>query len=147
MRCLWPNFDKRRGLVVAVAQAEKTGRVLMVAFVHERAFRRTLKTGMAHYAKTSEPTAREPLGRTWQKGEESGNVQRVIRVLVDCDGDAIVYVVRQTGAACHTGQHSCFFRDVLEDVSQAAFPSKKEKLLVIEVRVAAPLRQKGTHRG
>ena len=105
---LFPNFAKRDGVIPVVAQDFRTHEVLMVAYADEEAFRATLQTGLAHYWSTS----RREL---WRKGAESGNTQRVTRVLVDCDGDAIVYVVQPTGPACHTGHASCFFRDVFRD--------------------------------
>jgi len=88
-----------------VAQEARTGEVLMVAHMTREALERTLATGQAWYWSRS----RGPL---WRKGETSGHTQRVVEVLGDCDGDAIVLKVEQTGAACHTGRRSCFFRTV-----------------------------------
>ncbi|MFH1707740.1 MAG: phosphoribosyl-AMP cyclohydrolase [Planctomycetota bacterium] len=100
-----PNFAK--GLVTAVAQDAVTGEVLMVAFMNEEAFKRTVATGKAHYFSRSR-------NKLWLKGEESGHVQTVREIRVDCDGDAIVMKVAQKGAACHDGYISCFYRR-LED--------------------------------
>lgn len=97
------------GLLPAVAQDAETDEVLMLAFVSPRALARTAETGLAHYYSRS----REEL---WQKGESSGHVQRVREIRVDCDGDAVLYVVEQDGGACHTGYQSCFHRRV-DDVS------------------------------
>jgi phosphoribosyl-ATP pyrophosphohydrolase/phosphoribosyl-AMP cyclohydrolase len=94
-----------RGLVPVVAQDARTGEVLMLAWANAEALRRTLDTGRATYWSRSRAAL-------WTKGETSGNAQQVEEVRVDCDGDAVLYRVRQTGPACHTGQPSCFFRTV-----------------------------------
>lgn len=93
------------GLIVAVAQDSATGEVLMVAQMDAEALRRTVQTGDAWYWSRSRK-------RLWRKGEESGHTQRVREIRLDCDGDAMLLVVEQAGDACHTGHHSCFFRDV-----------------------------------
>jgi len=106
-RILWPNFGKRGGLVTVVTIDRKTREVLMVAFANEEAFMLTLATGFAHYWSTSR-------SELWMKGRESGDVQLVSDVLIDCDGDALVYSVDQMGeGACHTKAWSCFFRSCL----------------------------------
>jgi phosphoribosyl-AMP cyclohydrolase / phosphoribosyl-ATP pyrophosphohydrolase len=89
------------GLVPVVTQESRSGDVLMVAFANRDALERTLSTGLAHYFSRSR-------GTLWQKGETSGHVQRVTEVRLDCDGDAILYRVEQTGPACHTGARTCF---------------------------------------
>jgi phosphoribosyl-AMP cyclohydrolase / phosphoribosyl-ATP pyrophosphohydrolase len=89
------------GLVPVVAQESRSGDILMVAFANQDALVRTLSTGLAHYFSRSR-------GRLWQKGETSGHVQRVVEVRLDCDGDAVLYRVEQTGPACHTGARTCF---------------------------------------
>ena len=91
------------GLVAAVVQQHDTGEVLMVAWMDDEALRRTLTTGRATYWSRSR-------GKYWVKGETSGNRQGVREVRVDCDGDALLVLVDQEGAACHTGERSCFFR-------------------------------------
>ena len=96
------KFDER-GLVPVVAQYAATGEVLMLAWANEEALRLTGETGRAHYWSRS----RQSL---WAKGDTSGNTQEVVDVRVDCDADAILYRVRQTGPACHTGERSCFHR-------------------------------------
>ncbi len=102
------DFDKRGGVVTAIAQDHATGEILMVAYMNEESFRKTVETGQVVYWSTSR-------NRLWHKGEESGNVQVVKRIQVDCDGDAVLLQVEQKGdAACHTGKRSCFFRQ-LED--------------------------------
>ncbi len=95
--------------VPAVAQDVETGAVLMLAYVTREALDRTRETGRAHYHSRS----RDEL---WQKGQSSGHVQRVEEVRVDCDGDALLYLVDQEVGACHTGFESCFHRTVDGDV-------------------------------
>ena len=90
------------GLVPAIAQDEDTREVLMLAWMDEEALRRTLTTGKATYWSRSRQ-------EHWVKGETSGNHQAVVDVALDCDGDTILVTVRQTGAACHTGNRTCFF--------------------------------------
>ena len=98
-----PAFED--GLLPAVAQDAETGEVLMLAYVSREALDRTRETGLAHYHSRS----RDEL---WQKGETSGHVQHVEQVRVDCDGDALLYLVDQEGGACHTGYESCFYRSL-----------------------------------
>ena len=102
-----PRFDAH-GLIIAVAQ-EESGRVLMVAHMNAEALAKTIETGEAHYYSRS----RKAL---WKKGETSGEVQKVVKLAVDCDQDTLLLIVEQTGrgAACHTGRKSCFYR-VLKD--------------------------------
>src|SRR4051812_15268140 len=94
------------GLVAAIAQQYDTGEVLMLAWMDDEALHRTLTTGRATYWSRS----REEY---WVKGATSGHVQQVHEVRLDCDGDAVLVVVDQTGAACHTGERTCFDADVL----------------------------------
>ena len=96
------KFD-RDGLVAAVAQQHDTGEVLMLAWMNREAVEETLATGRVCYWSRSR-------GSLWRKGETSGQAQRLIELRVDCDGDAVLLLVDQTGAACHTGTRSCFFR-------------------------------------
>jgi len=99
-----PDFIKQNGLVPVIVQCFRTGKVLMLAYMNEDAWSRTLKTGKAHYFSRS----RE---RLWMKGEESGNVQLVREIFIDCDSDTLLLMVDQVGgAACHTGFESCFHR-------------------------------------
>jgi phosphoribosyl-AMP cyclohydrolase/adenine/guanine phosphoribosyltransferase-like PRPP-binding protein len=99
------DFSKGSGLVPVVARDNATGKVLMMAYADKNAVQQTLKTGFAHYYSRSR-------GKLWKKGEESGHVQRVRAVKVDCDGDALLYEVDQTGPACHTGEETCFFSEL-----------------------------------
>jgi phosphoribosyl-AMP cyclohydrolase len=97
-----------RGLVPAIAQDAATGRVLMVAWMDRDALRRTAETGEAVYWSRSR-------GRLWKKGEESGHVQRVREVRLDCDGDVILLAIEQVGGiACHTGRERCFYRKLAD---------------------------------
>ena len=95
------NFTS--GLVPVVAVDAGTREVLMVAYADREALELTRKTGFAHYYSRSRK-------KIWKKGEESGHLQRVVRILVDCDEDTLLYEVEQAGVACHTGHRSCFYR-------------------------------------
>jgi phosphoribosyl-AMP cyclohydrolase len=97
------DFEKGGGLVPVVTQDAKSNKVLMVAYANKEALQLTLKTGFAHYWSRSR-------NKLWKKGEDSGHVQKVKQVLLDCDADTLLYVVDQTGPACHTGNETCFFR-------------------------------------
>jgi len=98
------QFD-RDGLIPAIAQQHDTGEVLMLAWMNREAVQATLATGRVTYFSRS----RQAL---WRKGETSGQTQRLVELRIDCDGDALLLLVDQTGAACHTGTRSCFFRAV-----------------------------------
>jgi phosphoribosyl-AMP cyclohydrolase len=101
-----PDFDKRGGLVTAIAQDADSGEILMVAYMNREAWEHTLRTGTATYWSTSR-------NQLWKKGETSGHTQDVAEIRVDCDADAVVLRVRQKGgAACHEGYRSCFYRRV-----------------------------------
>jgi phosphoribosyl-AMP cyclohydrolase len=95
-------FDEQE-LLPAIAQDAESGDVLMLAYVSEEALEQSRETGEAHYYSRS----REEL---WHKGGSSGHVQRIEEIRVDCDGDAILYLIEQEGGACHTGFESCFHR-------------------------------------
>jgi phosphoribosyl-AMP cyclohydrolase len=95
----------RDDLIPAILQDVETGQVLMVAWMNAEALRLTRETGEAHFWSRS----RQEL---WRKGATSGNVQRVESIWVDCDGDTLLLKVRPAGPACHTGQMSCFFRQL-----------------------------------
>jgi phosphoribosyl-AMP cyclohydrolase len=106
------DFDKTGGLIPAIAQDAVTGDVLMLAWMNRDAYEETLRTGRACYFSRSR-------GKLWRKGEESGNVQEVKEVFIDCDADTVLLKVRQIGgAACHEGYRSCFFRKVNGDATQ-----------------------------
>ena len=98
------DFAKSGGLVPAIAQDADTGQVLMLAWMNREAYDETLRTRRACYFSRSR-------NKLWRKGEESGNVQEVREILLDCDNDTILLKVHQIGgAACHEGYKSCFFR-------------------------------------
>jgi phosphoribosyl-AMP cyclohydrolase len=116
------DFSKGNGLIVAIAQDVTSGEILMVAHMNEQSLRRTLESGQAVYWSRSRGL--------WHKGEESGNVQLVKELLLDCDGDALLLRVEQRGgAACHMGKRSCFFRrhegGVWHDVGVQVFDPAK----------------------
>ena len=100
-----PNFEKAGGLITAVTVDADSGEVLMVAYMNQQAFELTLETGKVHYFSRSR-------GKLWKKGESSGNLQELVEMRVDCDLDAVVLRVQQSGPACHEGYRSCFFRSV-----------------------------------
>ena len=105
-------FD-RDGLIPAVAQQHDSGETLMLAWMNRESVEETLKTGRVCYWSRSRQ-------KLWRKGESSGHVQRLVELRVDCDGDALLLLVDQTGPACHTGTRSCFARaprgDALADI-------------------------------
>jgi phosphoribosyl-ATP pyrophosphohydrolase/phosphoribosyl-AMP cyclohydrolase len=100
------RYDKS-GLVPAIVQEESTGQVLMLAYMNRESLGRTIKTGRTWFFSRS----RREL---WPKGETSGNIQKVKRILFDCDADALLVQVEQVGVACHTGRMSCFYRELPE---------------------------------
>ena len=101
-----PDFSKGDGLLPAIAQDAQSGDVLMLAYMNEESYQETLATGRAVYFSRSR-------GKLWRKGEESGNVQEVQSIYLDCDADTLLLKVRQIGgAACHVGYKSCFYRKV-----------------------------------
>ena len=117
------KFKERGGLLPAIAQDFATGEILMQAFINEEAWQETLKTGRAVYFSRSR-------SKLWRKGEESGNVQLVKEILVDCDFDSVIFKVEQIGgAACHTGHRSCYFNrvegDTLVECSGQVFDPEK----------------------
>ena len=118
-----PDFSGQDGLLPAIAQDATSGEVLMLAYMNRESYAETLRTGEAVYYSRSR-------GKLWRKGEESGHVQRVREVYLDCDADTILLRVEQVGdAACHEGYRSCFFRRVtpqgLEIVGQRIFDPRQ----------------------
>src|SRR5438034_4593780 len=116
------DFDKAGGLVPAIAQDADSGVVLMLAWMNREAYEETVRTRRAVYFSRSR-------NRLWRKGEESGNVQEVRAVYLDCDADTVLLKVHQIGgAACHEGYQSCFFRQVegdgLKVIAQRIFDPK-----------------------
>lgn len=106
-----PNFRHEingKKLATAIVQDYKTNEILMLAFIDEEAFDKTIETGKAHYYSTSR-------NAIWFKGEESGHTQQVKEILFDCDKDAIIFKIEQKGGACHTGHYSCFYQKLSQD--------------------------------
>jgi phosphoribosyl-AMP cyclohydrolase len=102
------DFEKQGGLIPAIAQDWQSGEVLMLAYMNRESFEETLRTGHACYYSRSR-------SKLWRKGEESGNVQLVKEIRIDCDADTIVLKIDQVGgAACHTGHRSCFYRKIVD---------------------------------
>ena len=99
------DFKKGNGLVPCVVQDVETKEVLMLAYMNEESLQKTLETNLATYYSRS----RQAL---WVKGETSGHYQHVKEIRIDCDEDTILLIVKQDGAACHTGHHSCFYRNI-----------------------------------
>ncbi|RLG07441.1 MAG: phosphoribosyl-AMP cyclohydrolase [Thaumarchaeota archaeon] len=100
---LWyRNVD---GTIIAVVQDAETKEVLMVAYMNREAFIKTLTTGRMHYWSLTRK-------RLWMKGESSGNIQELVEAYIDCDGDAVLFLVKQHGVACHEGFKSCFHNRV-----------------------------------
>jgi phosphoribosyl-AMP cyclohydrolase len=116
-----PNFAKGiDGLLPAIAQDAISKQVLMFAWMNTVAYQESLKTGFATYFSRSR-------NRLWRKGEESGHRQRIVEIRVDCDADCILMLVEQSGAACHEGYASCFFRK-----------HSNEEFVVDQVRIVDP---------
>ncbi|MEA1924312.1 MAG: phosphoribosyl-AMP cyclohydrolase [Candidatus Altiarchaeota archaeon] len=111
-----PIFDELKarmvdgigGLYLAIVQDSGSGEVLMTAFMNRESLELTLETGIMYYYSTSRR-------RLWRKGESSGNIQEVVEMYVDCDGDALLFRVKQKGGACHMGYRSCFYRQLEGD--------------------------------
>ena len=98
------KFDNK-GLVPAIAQEATTKKILMMAWMSKESFEVTVNSGLATYFSRSR-------NEIWQKGATSGNYQKVVRIEVDCDFDCLLITVEQVGNACHTGEYSCFFRQI-----------------------------------
>ncbi|MBC7352127.1 MAG: phosphoribosyl-AMP cyclohydrolase [Thermogutta sp.] len=118
-----PDFSRGGGILPAIAQDAATGEVLMLAYMNAESFAETVATGRAVYFSRSR-------NKLWRKGEESGHVQIVKEIFIDCDNDAILLKVEQVGgAACHTGYRSCFYRQLTPDglitVGEPVFDPKK----------------------
>lgn len=99
------KFFKKAELIPAIIQEEATGEVLMLAYMNRESLAKTLETGYTWFFSRSRQ-------RLWNKGETSGHLQRVISIHGDCDDDTLLIKVEQTGPACHTGSHSCFFNEI-----------------------------------
>ena len=109
------KFDEK-GLVPVVAQDWRTGEIRMLAYANKEAIEKTVETGYAHYFSRSR-------NKIWKKGETSGELQRVKEIRIDCDGDALIYMVEQEkNKACHTGERNCFFRRLNEEKVDNVLP-------------------------
>ncbi len=103
------DFKKTDGLIPAIVQDYKTGEILMLAYINEDSWKYSLETGNATYWSRSRK-------KIWKKGEESGNLQKIKEILVDCDKDTVIFKVEQIGgASCHLGYKTCFFRKMIDD--------------------------------
>jgi len=131
------TFDER-GLIPVIAQDYASGEVLTLAYANEEALKLTVETGELHFFSRSR-------GKLWRKGEESGNVLKLKQLRYDCDGDAVVALVEPTGPACHTGERSCFYRDLQGD--GAPDPALHEMLASLErtLRSRAAERPEGSY--
>ena len=118
-------------VITAIAQDAKTNQILMLANMNKEALIKTLETGKACYWSTSR-------NQLWLKGESSGHFQEVEEILVDCDMDAIILKINQTGAACHEGYFSCFFRKLNTDNDIDIEDLKEEDLEVVLERLVNP---------
>lgn len=137
------DWEKMGGVVPIVVQ-DTEGEVLTLAYTDKEALKRSLETGYAHYYSRSQKRVR-------MKGEVSGNVQSLKEVRVDCDGDALLFVVEQKGPACHTGNYSCFYRKAIEPEKKVPAPDYSLSVLkeleeVIEQRKKTPMEDSYTAR-
>jgi phosphoribosyl-AMP cyclohydrolase len=105
MNNMLDKIDFKKGLIPAIVQDYKTGQVLMLAYMNEEAFQKTVETGKTWFWSRSRNSF-------WNKGETSGNFQYVKDIMLDCDGDTLLVMVEQVGPACHTGSRSCFFNKI-----------------------------------
>lgn len=112
-----PKFDSN-GLITAISQDAKTGQILMVAFMNKEALEQTIKTGEAVFYSRSRK-------KLWKKGEESGHVQKVRQILVDCDQDCLILKVEVDAGQCHVGYQSCFYRALKSGGSKLKFIAEK----------------------
>ncbi|MDR0828455.1 MAG: phosphoribosyl-AMP cyclohydrolase [Desulfovibrio sp.] len=111
-----PDFSKAGGLIPAIAQDAESGEVLMLAYMNEEAWKKTLESGEAHYWSRSRKSL-------WHKGGTSGHVQKVKSIRLDCDSDALLLGIKQIGgAACHEGYQSCFFRELRDGAVNICSP-------------------------
>jgi phosphoribosyl-ATP pyrophosphohydrolase/phosphoribosyl-AMP cyclohydrolase len=131
------RFDER-GLVPCVAQDAGSGEVLTLAYLSEESLRLTVETGEMHFFSRSR-------GEIWRKGEESGQVLKLRQLRIDCDGDAVVALVEPTGPACHTGERSCFHRELEGDGEPVPPPHEALAALERTLRSRAAERPAGSY--
>ena len=118
-------------VITAIAQDAETNEILMLANMNQEALKKTIETGKAHYWSTSR-------NKLWLKGESSGHFQEVKEILVDCDMDAIILKISQTGAACHEGYRSCFFRKLNSQHKIDIEDLKEDDLEIVLERIINP---------
>lgn len=128
------NFTKGNGLIPVVVQDIVSGQILMQAFTNQEALKLSLESGNAHYWSRSR-------NRLWMKGEESQNVSRIRNVVADCDYDALLFQVKQTGPCCHTGQKTCFHNPIL---GQDAFADRLDTLQKLSATIDNRISKKPT---
>ncbi len=124
------KFDEK-GLVPAIAQDAHDGTVLMLAYMNVESLQATIESGYATYWSRSR-------NELWQKGATSGHLQKIVGIRYDCDGDALLLTVEQTGPACHTGEKSCFFQTIVEGEDPATSAVLQDVYAVIQDRMAHP---------
>ena len=137
MTALDVRFD-RDGLVPCIAQDARTGEVLTLAYMSEESLRLTERTGEIHYFSRSRQ-------EIWRKGEQSGNVQRVLQLRVDCDEDAVIAMVEPAGPACHTGERTCFHRDLETGAAPEPVPAEGVAALARTVDSRSDERPEGSY--
>jgi phosphoribosyl-ATP pyrophosphohydrolase/phosphoribosyl-AMP cyclohydrolase len=128
------------GLIPVIVQDKGNGQVLMLAYANKDALQKTIDTGNSHFWSRS----REKL---WMKGEESGNIQEIRDIYYDCDIDTILYLVEQTGVACHTGEESCFYRSFNTDKKAPVFGSSNSNKTLDDVYAVIEDRKKNPKEG
>jgi phosphoribosyl-AMP cyclohydrolase len=125
------NWDQQ-GLVPAIAQDKHTGKILMLAWMNREALEKSAVSGIAVYWSRSRQ-------KLWQKGETSGHIQKITEIRVDCDKDAILLIVEQTGGiACHTGRHNCFFMKLENDQLISVDPVLKDPVQIYSTNSKHP---------
>jgi len=129
------DFEKAKGLVPVAVQDASNDKVLMQAFMNEEALRLTLASGRMHFWSRSR-------GRIWLKGEESGHYSLLQNAILDCDNDAILFKVQQTGVVCHTGQETCFHKPLLAEEEHAVDAKIAERIFeVLMDRIKNPMEE------
>lgn len=100
------DWDKMSNLIPVITQEATTREVLTLAYVNKEALQRTIETGLAHYYRRSH-------NKVMKKGVTSGNIQKIVKIITDCDNDSLLYIVNQTGPACHLGERTCFHKVII----------------------------------
>jgi phosphoribosyl-AMP cyclohydrolase / phosphoribosyl-ATP pyrophosphohydrolase len=100
------DWDKMSNLIPVITQEATTREVLTLAYVNKEALQRTIETGLAHYYRRSH-------NKVMKTGVTSGNIQKIVKIITDCDNDSLLYIVNQTGPACHLGERTCFHKVII----------------------------------